>query len=145
VGSGVCGAVRGTAGYSIAVGRSNALFYHYKSTAWKHRALRVACSECVHCANAFRMDSSNTSFTTKSCPRTSIALLVGIISWPVDTRRHRFGGTCCLHVRVRYTLKTEATVYSKMLVPICRNAWRHIPEDQGRDIHCRKNLISYKW
>ena len=40
---------------------------------------RVVCSEQVHCANGFRMGSSN------SCACASVAFLVRIISWSVDS------------------------------------------------------------
>jgi hypothetical protein len=43
-------------------------------------------SERVPCANAFRMSSSNSSFTTTSCSCASITLLAGIISWSGDSR-----------------------------------------------------------
>jgi hypothetical protein len=65
-----------------AIGRSNRLFCHY--TDWKHEACRVACSERVYCANAFRMGSSNSPFTT-SCACASLAFLAGVISWSVDS------------------------------------------------------------
>lgn len=63
----VFGAVRGTVGYRwdywTAIGSSEALFYYY--TDWNHQVIRVACSERVLCANAFRMGCSNTSCTMK--------------------------------------------------------------------------------
>ena len=46
-------------------------------TDWKHKAFGVACSERVHCANAFRMGISNSSFPTKSCRCASIAFSAG--------------------------------------------------------------------
>ena len=59
---------------------------------WKHQAFRVACSEQMHRANAFRMGSINASFITKSCACASVAFLAGIISLSVDYN-DRFGDT----------------------------------------------------
>jgi hypothetical protein len=58
-------------------------------TDWKRRAFRVACCVRVLCANAFRISSSNSSSTTKSCvcPFTSISFLAGIISRSADSNR----------------------------------------------------------
>lgn len=50
-------------------------------TDWKHQAFSVACSERVHCANAFRMCSSNLSHAVE-CARMSVALLAGIVRLP---------------------------------------------------------------
>jgi len=55
---------------------------------WKHQVFHATCSECVHCATAFRMGSSNySSFGSKSCACASVSFLSGIISWPVESRR----------------------------------------------------------
>ena len=39
----------------------------------------------MHCANACRTGSSNTSFTAKSCACASITFLAGDISWSVES------------------------------------------------------------
>ena len=74
-GGGVSGAVRVTPGLLLVA-----------TTDWKHQAFRVACSQRVHCANAFRRDSSNSSFKTKFDTRASTAFLARIISWSVDSK-----------------------------------------------------------
>ena len=55
-------------------------------TDWKHQALQVACSQRVHCANAFSRVSSNSSFKTKFGTRASTAILAGIISWSLESK-----------------------------------------------------------
>jgi hypothetical protein len=63
--------------YWTATGRSVSLSYYRTQTEnIKHFEERVV-SEC------FQMDSSNSSFTTKSCACASITFLAGIISWSV--------------------------------------------------------------
>jgi hypothetical protein len=52
---------------------------------WKHQVFHVTCSECVHCATAFRMGSSNSPFTSKSCACASIAFPAWVIPWSVDS------------------------------------------------------------
>jgi hypothetical protein len=70
--------------YWTAFGRSGRMFYYCTQT--EHiEAFRIACIERVRCANAFRMGSSNSSFTTKSYACTSVAFLEGIISWSVGS------------------------------------------------------------
>jgi hypothetical protein len=51
---------------------------------WRHQALWLVCNEWVQYVNAFRMGSSNLSFTTKSCTSASFTLQVGIILWVVE-------------------------------------------------------------
>lgn len=51
-----------------------------RETDWMHQALPV------HCASAFRMDSSNLSLTTPSCACAVIVLLAWIISLSVDNK-----------------------------------------------------------
>jgi hypothetical protein len=93
LGAVVSGAVRGTAGYReaywTAIGRNDRQLCYY--TDWEHQVFRVACSDRVHCANAFRMGSNNSSLTTRSYACASIAFLAGIMSWSVDSilQRHR--------------------------------------------------------
>jgi len=50
----------------------------------KHPAFRAAYSERVHCANAFRMSSTNSSLARKSCACRPIAFLEVFISWSAD-------------------------------------------------------------
>jgi hypothetical protein len=52
-----------------------------------HQAFLVACSEQVHCVNAFGVGNSCSSLTTKSCACASVSFLSGIISWSVESRR----------------------------------------------------------
>lgn len=75
------GAVRQTNGYrwKYWLGATDLL-----QTDLKLQELRVTCTERVYCANAFRMDNSNTIFTMKYCACASIAFLGRIISWFVD-------------------------------------------------------------
>jgi hypothetical protein len=61
----VCGAVRGTAGCSFAVGRSDKLASYYTQIV-NIQSFRVAAREKTHCAHAFRVGSNNSSFLTKS-------------------------------------------------------------------------------
>jgi hypothetical protein len=61
----VCGGVRGTAGCSIADGRSDKLACYYTQTE-NIQAFRVAARKQMQCANAFRLGSNNSSFLTKS-------------------------------------------------------------------------------
>ena len=51
---------------------------------WKRQAFQVACSERGHCANAFRMGSSNPSVTAKCCASASVTFLARSISLSVD-------------------------------------------------------------
>jgi hypothetical protein len=46
----------------------------------KHQEFGTACSEPVHCANAFMIGSSNVSFARTSRACASVAFLTGIIS-----------------------------------------------------------------
>jgi hypothetical protein len=89
---GVSGTVWGTPGcrwnYWTDIGRATE-FYYYYYTHWKHQAFRVPCCEWVYCANDFRMGSSNSSFTAKSCAWASIAFLTQNISWSVDSMHSR--------------------------------------------------------
>ena len=68
---GLSGAVWGTA-----AGRSGRHLYCCTQTK-NFQAFRVTCSDRVHCANAFRMDSSNSPFATKSCACASVSFLAG--------------------------------------------------------------------
>jgi hypothetical protein len=49
------------------------------TTAHRLKTFRVICSQRVHSANAFRMDSSNLSLTTKPSACAYITLLAGIV------------------------------------------------------------------
>jgi len=51
---------------------------------WKRQASWVACSEGGHCANAFRMGSSDPSVTAKYCACASVFFLARSISLSVD-------------------------------------------------------------
>jgi len=53
-------------------------------TNWKHQAFRVACSEPMHCVNAFKMDSNILSLVTQFLASRPIAFLAGIMSLSVD-------------------------------------------------------------
>jgi len=53
-------------------------------------ALRVACIERVHCANATRTSNNNSSVSKKSCASLSVAFLAVIISSPMDSVRSRY-------------------------------------------------------
>ena len=81
------GAVRRTAGYTCEIidcywqVRQTALLLNIGE---KYRAF----SDRLHCADAFRLDGRNSSFTTKICAYTSIAFLVGVISYSVDSTLH---------------------------------------------------------
>jgi hypothetical protein len=50
----------------------------------KIKVIRVECYERVHSANACRMDSSNSSFTTNLCACAAVIFLAGLISLSVD-------------------------------------------------------------
>jgi hypothetical protein len=66
--AGVSGRVLGSKyriNYRMAIGRSDRQFCCYTHTRRKHQAFQVAHSERVHCANAYRLDSSISSFATK--------------------------------------------------------------------------------
>ena len=76
-GRGVSGAVRGTTVQRF-VGTT-----HCSTITHKPISSSIYCS--VYCANAFRTDSSNSSFTTKSCACASIEFLAEVISWSVDS------------------------------------------------------------
>ena len=85
---GVSGVVHKTAGYRWdcwAPIDSDRLFYYCTHTHWKRQPFPVARSERKHCANAYGMDSCNSSFTMKSCTCAPIAFLARIISWFVDS------------------------------------------------------------
>jgi hypothetical protein len=81
----VC-SVRGTSGYTgdylIAIGRSDRPLYYFTQIGLIR--LRLACSEGVHSANAFRMDCSNSTLATKSSICAYIELLPEIIIWSVN-------------------------------------------------------------
>ena len=66
----VSGAVRGTAVYSRdkrnATGRSDIAFHYYHRLEKNNQVFCVACSEWLHCENALRIGTSNSSFTAKS-------------------------------------------------------------------------------
>ena len=78
------GAVRRTAGYTWGIidcywqERLTALLLN---TGEKYRGF----GDRVYCTDAFRLDSRNSSCTTKYCTCTSIAFLVGVISCSVDS------------------------------------------------------------
>ena len=76
--------MRGAAGCSIAVGRSDKLACYYTQTE-NIQAFRVESRKQMHCANAYRVGSNNSSFLTKSA-HAHLAFLAGTIS-SVDTRR----------------------------------------------------------
>jgi hypothetical protein len=67
-------------GAGTVVGRSDS-----STITHKEQAFRGACSKPAHCANAFRMGSSNWSLTPTSCACAAIAFLAGIISWSVES------------------------------------------------------------
>jgi hypothetical protein len=119
-----CGA--GTACCSIAVGGSDKLACYYTQTE-NIQAFQVAAREQMQCANAFRVGSNNSSFLTKSAHAHLSHFWQGASPGLCTV------GACYLHVRLRYILKTEATGYSRVLVPICRGAWRLIPDEQSND------------
>jgi hypothetical protein len=64
---------------------------------WKHQVFHATCSECVHSATAFRMGSSNSPFTSKSCACASIAFLAWVIPWSVDST--------CISFNIRHIKK----------------------------------------
>jgi hypothetical protein len=83
---GVSGAVRGyvycrnTRRLLVVGATDNTVTTHRR----KHEALRVACSKAVHCVNAFRIGSSNSSFSREPCAGASIAFVAGVTSLSVD-------------------------------------------------------------
>jgi len=84
------------------------VFYFWESrglllegaTVWRYRAFWQVCSEWVQCVNAFRMGSSNLSFTMLSCTSTPVTLQVEIISLVVVYRwLQTFRTTSLLHFK----------------------------------------------
>lgn len=88
-GVGVSNAVRGV----LTIGGTRELLlvgtidcYDYTKTE-NIQAFRVLCTERLHYVNVFRLDNSNSSFTTISFACSSIQFLSGIISLSVDYKR----------------------------------------------------------
>ena len=78
----VSGAVRGPAGYRSEYWTAKILLLVLEDC--EHQAIRVTCSERVHCADAVSSDSRYSSFTKKCCACASFAFVTGIISCSMD-------------------------------------------------------------
>jgi hypothetical protein len=117
---GVSGAVQGTAGYRA---------HCWTHADWKHESFRVACTERGHCAKALRIDSSNSSFTRKSCACASIAFLAGITSRSVNS-------TYLLVVKVKRPLGSLNWRWKDSILTVgkethCVSLWGYGPASPG--------------
>ena len=80
------GAVRGTVAIRgttklLLVGATVLLLH----TDQNPHGLSASCSECVPCANIFRIVIRNSSVAKNSCACASIICVAGIISWSVES------------------------------------------------------------